>query len=194
MSSQRLHTPRRGFTMVELILVMAIMTVIGIFSAMMIPNIQDSAKITQTRATMRLLEIALEQYRSDIGHFPRGTYAVMTASLSTPGSGWKRASMEEWFPDREDLNDAWGMPFHYLNHLEYDTPEAGNTVGSGVERVPGMKDFYMPDMYQLYSTGPNMRTWPADTAGGLGHPRLGGTEEDDIRNWKHGAFRTPADY
>lgn len=181
-----------GFTMIELLLVMAIMTVLGIFAALMIPNIQDRAKRAQTQATMELYRIALDEYKKDFGGYPPGTIETVKTFLTTPTGGWSRAGMH-WFEKREDLDDAWGEPFSYRVWYQYDVPEADFTIGPGVERTPGKKDFYNPETFQMYSKGPNMRTWPQKVADG-GHPRLPGTERDDIRNWEHERFYTPADY
>lgn len=182
---------RRGFTMVELILVMTIMTLIGLFSAMMIWNVHDNAKRRETEATIRLISIALDQYKHDIGHYPLGDGASMVAALTGTGTGWKAAGME-WFPNRKaPLTDAWGMSIQYCSHEEYESS------GRGVERKPKLAQYYNPFTYQIYSMGPNMKTWPVsgtDADGSPYTPRLCGTEEDDIRNWEHAEFHAPADY
>lgn len=191
--NNRNRSGRSAFTMVELILVMTIMTVLGIFAALMIPNIQDRAKRTETRATMQLIELAIAQYREDIGHYPTGDFEAVSAVLTSPSSAWLGAGMHR-FQDRKDLNDAWGMPFSYRHHHKYSTPEEIDLpAGPGVERTPKKGDYYNSQTYQLYSTGPNMRTWPKGVADG-GYPSLCGTEEDDIRNWTHEEFHTPSDY
>jgi general secretion pathway protein G len=180
------HSSRHAFTMIELLLVMTIMTVIGVFAAMAINNVHDNAKIQETRATIRLFEIALEKYKGDMGEYPSGDTTAMIAALSE-GSAWKGAGKKTHFPSRSELKDAWGMPFYYTSSSEY-------TV-RGCERTPGKNAFYNTSSYQIYSMGPNMKTWTNTVADG-GHPRLGGTEPDDIRNWKqestHGA--RPAAY
>jgi general secretion pathway protein G len=172
---------RRGFTLVELIVVMTIMTLIGLFAALAIHNAQDHTKIVRTKALMDLIGVALDQYKQDIGHYPRGTGEGLVTILTEKTSGWKRAGKNRWFEGHEEIKDAWGMPFYYTSHHDYESS------GRGVERTPGKGDYYNSSTYQLYSTGPNMKTWPTETADG-GHPRLGGTEEDDIRNWKQEKF------
>lgn len=142
--------------------------------------------VKETESTMRLLAIALDEYRADVGHYPRGDFAAVASALTDPESGWERADLKGWFVSLDKLQDTWEMDFHYCNHEEYDSS------GRGVERTPGKGDFYNPNTYQLYSTGPNMETWPDAKSGG--HDRLGGTDEDDIRNWEHDKFCTPDDY
>ena len=176
-----------GFTLVELVLVMTIMTILGLFAAMMISNIHDRAKETRTQATMKLIEEALDMYREEIGHYPLGDATNMVSVLTEPTSGWQNAGLSKWFPDHEEVKDAWGMAFYYTCHPEYESS------GRAVERTPKMQDYYNPGRFQLYSLGANMRTWPETQAAG-GHPRLCGTEEDDIRNWHHEDFHIPDAY
>jgi len=183
------HTVKKtAFTLIELLLVMTIMTVLGIFAALAIMNAHDHAKVAQTRATMQLMGLALDKYREDIGHYPRCTGSSLEALLTEPSSGWKGASTE-WMENREDFKDAWGMVIEYCSHVDYDT---GSDTDRGVERTPKMKDFYNSKTYQMYSTGPNMKTWLAEPP--TGYPRLCGTEPDDIRNWTHERFYGLADY
>jgi general secretion pathway protein G len=186
----------RAFTIIELLIVMTIMTVIGIFAAMAIHNVQDNARVRETQATIQLYEIALESYKDDMGTYPKGVTSEMLGDLSA-GSNWTRAGQELWFPNRVKPElDAWGMEFNYTHHDDYDDEEPPDPEdpGRGCERTPGRDDFYNSGRYQIYSMGPNMKTWPNTLAEG-GHPRLAGTEPDDIRNWTQETFydaRPPA--
>jgi general secretion pathway protein G len=175
-----------GFTMIELILVMTIMTLIGLFAALAIANMQDRAKLAETKALMDMMETALDEYKRDMGVYPTGDAAAMLSALTQTGGSWTRAS-SEWFDGRTEIVDGWGMPFHYTSSAEYESSTYG------VERTPTKKDWYNTKTFQIYSTGPNMKTWPADVAEG-GHPQLQGTEEDDVRNWQHEVFYTPSAY
>ncbi len=174
-------------------MVMSIMAILGIFAALMIPNIQDRAQRVQTEATMHQYRVALDEYRRDFGDYPDGNIqAIQQILTKRQWGGWSRAG-DHWFEGRSDLDDAWGQPFSYRVWYRYDAPDPGYEIGPGVERTPGMNDFYNPRSFQMYSTGPNMRTWPSRVEDG-GHPRLPGTEPNDIRNWEHEEFFTPADY
>jgi general secretion pathway protein G len=176
---------RRGFTIVELIVVMTIMTVLGLFAAMAINNVQDNVKIKETKATIKMMEQALYQYKQDMGFYPLGDQASIVTTLSSPNSGWKDAGMH-WFPSRKEVKDAWALPLYYVCHEDYVLSERG------VELVPTKGLYYNSETYQIYSMGPNMKTWPISE--GASKSRLCGTEPDDIRNWKHETFCTPADY
>ena len=209
-----------AFTMIELMLVISIMMIIGLLAALGISEVIEHAKVVETEATMHLMEIALEQFKADMGHYPvasKGTGESLETfidALTDPSSsyGWERASVAAWFPKRSlvvdevdgnpEIRDAWDMDFQYCRKDEYN-----DVNGTAVERTPGKQDYYNLNTFQLYSYGPNIKTCPgsmeawldAVDSGGqpeMGHNRLLGTEQDDIRNWTQETFYsdTPTAY
>ena len=179
---------KKAFTMVELLVVMTILSIVGLIAALGVSNVIDYANRKDTEAVMQLFDIALDQYKTDMGTFPSCTGGTVVDYLTNKNHGWKRAGMS-WFPKRALVIDAWDNEFGYCSYQDYDGVLAGFTSGRGVERTPGMKTFYNSETFQIYSMGPNMKTWPAKIEDG-GHPRLCGTEPDDIRNWKQDVFYT----
>ena len=86
-------TPRRGFTLLELIVVFAI---VGVLSAIAIPlylNYQERSQVKQAEQDMRLIETNLEIFRGDFGGHPNKLESAM---------------------DPVPL-DPWGRPYQYLN-------------------------------------------------------------------------------
>jgi general secretion pathway protein G len=81
----------KGFSLIELLLVMAIM---AILSTLMLPNLlgaQDKARESGVRAVAHAIQLALESYSVDHGVYPAGTNlgvaalpAVRTASDESP--------------------------------------------------------------------------------------------------------------
>jgi prepilin-type N-terminal cleavage/methylation domain-containing protein len=70
---RRVALRRPGFTLVELLIVVAI---IAILSAIALPNFleaQTRAKVSRVRADLRTLALGLEVYRVDTNEYPEGT-------------------------------------------------------------------------------------------------------------------------
>lgn len=179
---------QKAFTMVELLVVLTVLSIIGLIAALGMSNVIDHANIKDTQAIMQLFDVALDQYKTDMGIYPSTTGTDVANLLTDKSRGWARASMN-WFPKRAKIVDAWDNAFGYCSYMDYNTILTGYTSGRGVERTPGMQNFYNSVTYQLYSMGPNMKTWPSKISDN-GHPRLCGTEPDDIRNWKQDTFYT----
>jgi prepilin-type N-terminal cleavage/methylation domain-containing protein len=71
----------KGFSLVELLVVVAI---IGILSVILVPNVQEQlrrAKIAKTKALISSLEVTLVTYKSDFGKFPK-SYDLQNLYLS----------------------------------------------------------------------------------------------------------------
>ena len=81
-----MRTSKRAFTLIELLIVVAI---IAILAAIAVPNFleaQSRAKISRTKADMRSLSVALQAYRVDYNQYPPDVDGGGYSGLSTPGS------------------------------------------------------------------------------------------------------------
>jgi general secretion pathway protein G len=101
-----------GFTLLELLIVLAIIgLLIGLVGPRLLERL-DSSKITTTETQIRMLKSALDTFRLDIGRYPttQEGLALLVDPPSDPElhARWRGPYLESALP-----NDAWGHPYNY---------------------------------------------------------------------------------
>ena len=124
-----------GFTLIELMVVIAILAVLASLIVPRVIDRPDEARIVAAKQDISTLMQALKMYRLDNRRYPtteQGLRALVERPTSSPAPA-------NWKPYLERLpNDPWGTPYQYLNpglHSEIDVMSLGADGRPGGEGV-----------------------------------------------------------
>jgi general secretion pathway protein G len=104
-----------GFTLIELMIVVAIL---GLLAYVLVPRIMErpeEARRIRAQVDIRTIESALKLYKVDNGAYPT-TEQGLSALISKPDQdpvprGWR----EGGYLEGNAVKDPWGNPFEYLS-------------------------------------------------------------------------------
>ena len=110
---------RRGFTLLEVLLVLAIIGVIAAFAVPQLIGTQQKANVDATKGLIQKFENDVQRYAVDHdGVYPTGDGETVAEMLMMPGTDRDGRQLPAYIA--EIPKDAWG------NKLMYEYPPSGN--------------------------------------------------------------------
>jgi len=131
----RLHRSARGFTLIE---IMVVVVIIGLLAAVILPNVFGNvgkAQRTKAKSDIQALESALTMYKLDNFKYP-STDVGLSALTQRPNDPTVKNWREGGYV-RRISNDPWGNPYQYIfpgtHGQEYDLYSFGADGQEGGE-------------------------------------------------------------
>jgi general secretion pathway protein G len=133
---------RKGFTMVELMAVLIILGLLFGLVANKVTNQIDKARVTQTKANLKALHNAVNQFKLDTGRFPAEDEGLsVLVEQPSDVTGWEPGGYLE---TTDVPKDAWGEEFIYESYPESGKPFV--IISYGADKDEGGED-YDADLY-----------------------------------------------
>ena len=166
-----MRNTRSGFTLIEMLVVLAIITILGSLLLGGLAAAKKRANIDSVQMTLRGLEAALERYEGDFNDYPPsdGDTTGMTGAENLYECLHTTSKSGDYLPKSSDfrtvenqktgkavLCDVWNHPILYFHHHDYGG------------KAPNKHT------YRLISAGPNGQYENISTPG---------FDSDDIVNW-----------
>lgn len=108
MIHQRSRRRRHGFTLMEVLLVLAILVILGTLVGVAFTRVQRSSYEDSARIQINAFKTGLQLYYRDFGRYPQNLEELRERPGGADAERWKGPYLEENIPA-----DPWGRPYQY---------------------------------------------------------------------------------
>ncbi len=128
-NNRRRLPQQAGFSLIEVLLVLALIAGIGALIATNIFGQNEKAKVSQAKIAVKKISMAVDTYYIDTGNLPNKLDQLLSGSSGT--NGWDGPYIKE-----TELKDPWDQPYQFKSpgeHGPYDIISYGADRKSGGE-------------------------------------------------------------
>jgi len=120
----------RGFTLIEILVVIAIIAMLAAIVGPAVMNKLGGAKSKTAAIQIADIDKSLDLFKLDVGRYPTNAEGLQALVTQPPtASGWNGPYLKGGLP-----SDPWGNPYHYAN----PGPNGGVQILSyGADNAPG---------------------------------------------------------
>jgi general secretion pathway protein G len=129
---------RAGFTLMEILLVLAILVVLGSLVTFGYVTIQRNAMMDSAKTQIRMFEQAVDMYRLDVGKYPSGDQGLQALRLQppdAPANKWRGPYIQVEIPA-----DPWGNPYQYQEITDSLNQPSFEVISNGPDGANGTAD------------------------------------------------------
>ena len=102
-----------GFTLTEMLIVIALIALVGTFVTSQIINRYNRAKIDATRIQIKQMGTVLQQFYLDCGFYPSTEQGLESLAAKPPGRECKNYDPKGYIESGKVPKDAWNNDFVY---------------------------------------------------------------------------------
>ena len=138
MPKRTMRRRRRGFTLMEILLVLAILVVLGSLVTFGYVTIQRNAMMDSAKTQIRMFEQAVDMYRLDVGKYPSGDQGLQALRLQppdAPANKWRGPYIQVEIPA-----DPWGNPYQYQEITDSLNQPSFEVISNGPDGANGTPD------------------------------------------------------
>jgi general secretion pathway protein G len=125
---------RRGFTLMEILLVLAILVILGALVGVGYSRIRENALIDTSKTQISNLESAVKVYQMEVGNYPSmdaGLDALFNPPADAPAGKWRGPYLEA----TQLPLDPWNNPYNYelINDDQFEITSNGRDGQPGTD-------------------------------------------------------------
>ena len=135
MSIRKRGRQRGGFTLMEVLLVLAILVILSSLAVVGYQQIQKNMNRSAAKVQIEIYSQAADIYSSDVGRFPETLADLVVAPQNVPEGKWKGPYLKDQLQ-----TDPWGNEYTYEVFVDENQNEKARIRSWGPNRIEGDDD------------------------------------------------------